>query len=174
MYKILLVEDEPEVLNAMVSTLHWNDLGFETPVACAHGQAAIDAMEGGFVPHAVITDICMPFVDGVQLTSYIAEHFPATLVVMLTGYDDFSYAHKAIKLKVYDYVLKPITPNSLRELATKLCNELDDRRVKNTDEFDALARERFLTSLLTAQLDEKTICDGLRVHKIPCDCPFWL
>lgn len=174
MYKILLVEDEPEVLNAMVSTLHWNDLGFETPVACAHGQAAIDAMEGGFVPHAVITDICMPFVDGVQLTAYISEHLPATLVVMLTGYDDFSYAHKAIKLKVYDYVLKPITPNSLRELATKLCNELDERRVKNTDEFDALARERFLTSLLTAQLDEKTICDGLRVHKIPYDCHFWL
>lgn len=173
MYKIMLVEDEPAVLNAMKDTLDWNSLSFHTPVACAHGQAATEAIEAGFVPDAVITDICMPFVDGVQLTEYLAQHCPQTLVALLTGYDDFAYAHKAIKLKVYDYVLKPITPKSLRHLAQRLCEELENRRIKHTDEFDALARERFFIQLLTATLDEKTIEDNLRVHRVPLCEPYW-
>ncbi|MDD4851204.1 MAG: helix-turn-helix domain-containing protein [Gemmiger sp.] len=173
MYKLMLVEDEPAVLNAMVSTLDWNALSFHTPVACAHGQAAIDAIESGFMPDAVITDICMPFVDGVALTEYLALHCPQALVVMLSGYNDFAYAHKAIKLKVYDYVLKPITPKGLRQLATRLCDELEDRRIRGADDFDALTRERFFANLLTAHLDEKTIADNLRVHKIEVDGPWW-
>lgn len=173
MYKIMLVEDEPAVLSAMTHTLDWQTMSFHPPVACANGQAAIAAIEAGFIPDAVITDICMPFVDGVQLTEHLAEHCPQALVVMLTGYDDFTYAHKAIKLKVYDYILKPITPKSLRQLVSRLCEELEDRRIKHTDEFDSLARERFFVQLLTARLDKKTIDDNFRVHHVSLCEPYW-
>lgn len=173
MYKIMLVEDEPAVLHAMATILDWNALSFHTPVACADGRAAIEAIEGGFVPDAVITDICMPFVDGVGLAEYLYAHCPQTLVVMLTGYNDFAYAHKAIKLKVYDYVLKPITPKAMRQLATRLCDELEDRRIRGTDEFDELTRERFFANLLSARLDSKTVADNFRVHRVEVSGPCW-
>lgn len=72
------------------------------------------------MPDVLITDICMPFVDGLELTRYINEHLPNTVVVILTGYDDFQYAHRAIKMQVYDYVLKPVTPASINELTDRL------------------------------------------------------
>lgn len=173
MYKIMLVEDEPALLKAMRDTLDWASLSFHPPVACTNGREAIENIEAGYLPDAVITDICMPFVDGVELTEYLARHCPQTLVVMLTGYDDFTYAHRGIKLKVYDYILKPITPKSLRLLAARLCEELENRRIKHTDEFDALARERFLLQLLTTRLDRKTIEDNFRVHRINPGTPYW-
>lgn len=173
MYKIMLIEDEPAVLKAMTDTPDWGSLSFHTPIACANGKVAIEIIESGFVPDAVITDICMPFVDGVALTEYLTEHCPQTIVAMLTGYDDFSYAHKAIKLRVFDYVLKPITPKSLCKLATRICEELENRRILHTDEFDKLAKERFFIKLLTEQLDNKTIEDNLRVHKVPTDFAYW-
>lgn len=173
MYKIMLVEDESAVLNAMANIIDWNSLSFHTPVACANGKEAIAAIDEGFIPDAVITDICMPFVDGVELTEYLSRHCPQTLVVLLTGYDDFAYAQKAIKLKVYDYVLKPITPKNICQLATRVCDELENRRIKNADNLDELAREQFFIKLLTSQLDEKTVLDNFRVHNISDSKPFW-
>lgn len=172
MYKLMLVEDQPEVLRAMTETLQWEELGFQRPIACADGRSAITRIEDGFAPNVVITDICMPFVDGLELAEYVAHHLPGTLVVMLTGYDDFQYAHKALRLKVFDYVLKPITPKSLRQLATRLREELDERRVKELDELDAHSRERFWTRLLTTGLSAATIDDHVRVHKLPVQGPF--
>lgn len=174
MYKIMLVEDEPAVLSAMTDTLDWQALSFHPPVGCPNGRAAIAEIKAGFAPDAVITDICMPFIDGVELTEYLSQNCPQTLVVMLTGYDDFAYAHKAIKLKVYDYVLKPTTPKSLRQIVSRLREELENRRILRADEFDALARERFIVQLLTTRLDKKTLEDNFRVHHIPPDAPFWM
>ena len=173
MYKIMLVEDETAMLRAMTDIIDWPAMAFYPPVACENGREAIKAIEDGFAPDAVITDICMPFTDGIALTEYLAEHCPKTLVVLLTGYDDFSYAHKALKLRVFDYVLKPITPKSLRQLAQRLYDELEDRRIRDVDSFDSLTRKRFFTGLLTSRLDPKTVQDSLRVYKLEAAGPWW-
>lgn len=173
MYKMMLVEDEPMVLDAMTNTIDWKSLGFHPPVSCAHGQQAIDRIEQGFLPDAVITDINMPFVDGIGLAEYLADHAPGALVVILTGYDDFAYAHKAIKLKVFDYVLKPITPANLRQLGGKLREVLDERRIKELDKADLLACDRFFSNLLTTQLDAGTVEENLRVHQIHATGNYW-
>ena len=120
MYKVLLAEDEVEVLSAMLKTIQWKNCGFEPPVGCQDGMKAIEILKEGFVPNLVITDICMPFADGLELTEYINANLPGTIVVILTGYDEFKYAHSAIKLKVYDYVLKPVTPGHMTELLNRL------------------------------------------------------
>jgi len=64
LYKVLLAEDEPEVLSAIIRTIRWEEHGFERPLACGDGQEAIEALKNGFVPHLIITDICMPIADG--------------------------------------------------------------------------------------------------------------
>lgn len=169
MYKIMLVEDEPEVLRAMTTTLRWEELHFHPPKACVDGRQALACLDEGFVPDAVITDINMPFVDGITLTQTISERCPHTIVVMLTGYDDFQYAHQAIKLKVFDYILKPVTPRLMTKLIGRLRDELDSRSVRCMDTIDLVARERFLCDLLSKRLDATLLENSLHVLKIPLE-----
>lgn len=166
MYKIMLAEDELEVLGAMLRTIRWTEHGFDPPVGCRDGREAIEKLEGGFVPDVLITDICMPFVDGLELTRYINEHLPNTVVVILTGYDDFQYAHRAIKMQVYDYVLKPVTPASINELTDRLRGELDERRLRNLDDSMQIVASYFLNQLMTRRLDAKRIEESCRAHKL--------
>lgn len=169
MYKVLLAEDEVEVLSAMLKTIHWKNCGFDTPVGCQDGMQAIEILKNGFVPNLVITDICMPFADGLELTEYINENLPGTIVVILTGYDEFKYAHSAIKLKVYDYVLKPVTPGRMTELLRRYKEELDERELKNLETSMDIVSGYFLNKLVTKKLDSSTIEKNCRVNKLTFD-----
>ena len=70
MYQIMLVEDEILVRESMVQNTNWRALGFDTPIACGDGREAMQALET-VRPDVVITDICMPFVDGLELAAHI-------------------------------------------------------------------------------------------------------
>ena len=166
MYKVLLAEDEVEVLSAMLKTIQWKSYGFETPIGCQDGMKAIEILKNGFVPNLVITDICMPFADGLELTEYIGENLPDTIVVILTGYDEFKYAHTAIKLKVYDYVLKPVTPSRMAELLNRFKQELDERELKNLENSMDIVSGYFLNKLVTQKLDPTTIEKHCRANKL--------
>lgn len=163
-YKIMLAEDETEVLGAMLRTIRWEKHGFETPVGCTDGRKAMEAVEAGFTPDVLITDICMPFVDGLELAEYIGKKLPETIVVILTGYDDFKYAQKAIKLQAFDYMLKPITPNALGDQMDKLKQELDKRRLESEDRSMQIVAEHFLNQLVSKRLDRSIIEENCRAH----------
>ena len=126
MYQIMLVEDEILVRESMVQNTNWHALGFETPIACADGREAMQMLETAH-PDVVITDICMPFVDGLELAAHIRARDPATIIVVLTGFSEFSYAQKAIKYHVNDYILKPVSPRDFDQLLQKLAQELRER-----------------------------------------------
>lgn len=164
MYKIMLAEDEQEVLNAMLGLIQWERHGFEPPIGCRDGREAIACLEGGFVPDAVITDICMPFVDGLALTRYLNEHVPEAIVVVLTGYDDFAYAQKAIQLQVYDYVLKPVTPARINDLIARLKERLDT--LQHRDDTLRIVSSHFLNRLVTKKLDNTTITENCKIHRL--------
>lgn len=166
MYKIMLAEDEPEVLTAIMDTIRWEDFSFLPPVGCRDGRDAIAALENGFTPDALITDICMPFVDGLDLTRYVMERFPRTVVVVLSGYDEFMYAQQALKLKVYDYVLKPVTPASIKTLLGRISEELDTRKINDIEDSMHILKRHFLTRLSTRRLDARALEENCRRHKI--------
>ena len=115
MYRLMLVEDEALVRGSMLENTRWEQLGFEVVSACADGREAIGQLNQ-VVPDVVITDIGMPHVDGIQLAGYIRTYFHQVLVVLLTGYGEFEYARSALKLQVFDYVLKPILPKQFDAL----------------------------------------------------------
>jgi two-component system response regulator YesN len=166
MYKVLLAEDEIEVLSAMLKTIQWKNFGFETPVGCGDGRKAIELLKDGFAPNLVITDICMPFADGLELTRYISENLPDTVVVLLTGYDEFEYAQTAIKLKVFDYILKPVTPGQLNEYLMKFKKELDERELKSSEHAMDIVSSYFLNKLVSKKLDASVIekyCSANRI-----------
>lgn len=84
-------------------------------------------------PDVVLTDICMPFMDGLELARNIITRFPHIKVIILTGHDEFEYAQTAVKVRVYDFLLKPITANELTVLLEKVRTELDNESKIRTD-----------------------------------------
>jgi len=124
---ILLVDDEPPVRRSMARAIA-RAFGDRHRVDEAEdGEEALDMLERR--PYdLVVTDIRMPAVDGMTLSKTIAERYPDTIVVLLTGYADFQYAREAIRLHVYDYLLKPVSVDILCELVEKIDREKAERR----------------------------------------------
>src|SRR5690625_1180705 len=99
MYTVLLVEDEQMIRNAIKKVVPWEKLGFKLIGGMENGKETIDFLKKRSVD-LIITDICMPFVDGLELTNYIRDNDMKTKIVIITGYDDFEYAKQALSLGV--------------------------------------------------------------------------
>src|SRR5699024_1573510 len=78
-----------------------------------------------FQPDVVMTDIRMPYMDGMELSSRIKTEFPATKILLFTGFDEFEYAKEAIHLELEEYILKPVNSVELTNVFTKLKIKLD-------------------------------------------------
>lgn len=126
MYKLMLVEDEAIVRESMIQNIDWERYGFTMACACENGRDAMEQI-ASVLPDVVVTDICMPFVDGLELARYLHEHYPSIFVVILTGFSEFSYAQQAIKLHVHDFILKPVVPKEFCAILEKLSADLDSR-----------------------------------------------
>ena len=114
MLKIFLAEDEVIVRETIKRMIPWEDLGFELVGEAADGEMALPLLLRQ-KPDLLITDIKMPFMDGLTLAKVAKKEIPGLKVVILSGYDDFNYAKQAINIGVEDYLLKPITKNALIE-----------------------------------------------------------
>ena len=124
MYRFLMVDDEEIVRRGFRRKIDWTSLDFEFLEPCENGEQAIEAIEA-LHPDVVMTDIAMPRVDGLGVAAYAAEHHPDIVIVILSGYDEFEYAQKAIKSNVFEYVLKPVTSRDLTGLLGRLKVRLD-------------------------------------------------
>lgn len=127
MYKILLVDDEILVREAIRDKIAWRELGFSLVGDCENGKEAVEFLKKEPVD-LVLTDICMPYMDGLELSKYLYENYPETAIVIFSGYSDFEYAKKAIQYKVSEYILKPITKSELSEVLVKAKEQLDEKK----------------------------------------------
>jgi len=132
MYRIILIDDEDEVREGIKAKTPWNECGFELVGDFENGRDAWEAMDG-LKPDAVITDICMPFMDGLELTGHIYERYRDVKVAIVTGFEDFDYAQRAIKLKVNDYLLKPLNSQEFTEYLLRMRRELDEEHARKQD-----------------------------------------
>ena len=89
-----------------------------------NGVKALEMMEE-FRPDVVMTDIRMPYMDGIALSRHIRQDFPATKIMFFSGFDEFEYAKEAIHLEIEDYILKPLDAEELTEILAKLKEKLD-------------------------------------------------
>lgn len=127
MYKVLLVDDEILVREAISAKVEWNQLGFELAGDFQNGKEAIEFLEKTDVD-VVLTDICMPYVDGMELSKYIYENSPQTEVIIFSGFSDFEYAKQAIQYQVAEYLLKPVTKQELSKVLLGVKDKLDSER----------------------------------------------
>ena len=100
MYTLLLVDDEEEVIEAIVKKVKWEELGFQVAGHANNGFKAMDMLEE-MQPDVVMTDIRMPYMDGLELCAHIKAKYPATKILLFTGFDDFEYAKSFLAGKNY-------------------------------------------------------------------------
>lgn len=161
MYKVLLVDDEILIREAIQNHINWENLGYILVDNCQNGKEAMDILENTHID-LLITDICMPYVDGLELTKYVYENYPLVKVIILSGYSDFNYAKEALKYHVLDYVLKPVTIKELNNLLIDIKKNLSVTLVSKhkLDQLEYIyeknrlkQRQDFLLSMLSPEFN---------------------
>ncbi len=178
MYNVMLVDDEEEVRVAIEKKINWEELGFNVVGSAGNGFDALDmALERR--PDVVMTDINMPFMNGLEFSKQLKAELPTTKFVILSGYDEFEYAKEAIELSVEEYILKPINSDELYQLFSRLKVRLDDetetrRKLEqlekylldtttNAGDLVEQAKEYILQHYKEADLSVDKICSFLNV-----------
>lgn len=124
MYRVFLVEDEQLIREGIKHLVEWEEYGFRFVGEAADGELAWPLIQKD-KPDIVITDIRMPFMDGLALSHLIKKNMPDTLIIILSGYDDFNYAKRAIEIGVSQYLLKPLSKDQLVEVLLQLKKKKD-------------------------------------------------
>jgi two-component system response regulator YesN len=123
-YKVFLVEDEIVTREGIRDTVDWGAAGYQFCGEAPDGEIALPLIYERR-PETVITDIKMPFMDGLQLCRILRETLPATKIIILSGHDEFKYAQEAIQIGVTEYLLKPIIPQDLLAALRKVARQID-------------------------------------------------
>lgn len=118
MNKLLIVEDEDMLRDALVNSIDWASLGYEVREA-ADGREALQVARG-FGPDIVVTDVRMPHMDGLALSAALREELPMAQIAILSGHDEFKIAQQALRIGVREYATKPIRPGELIQLVERM------------------------------------------------------
>lgn len=124
MYKVLIVDDEDLFRDYLKNKILWENYGFHVYEQAKNGSEAFKIVQTQ-TPDLVFLDINMPLMDGIELSGKIKECSPATCIIIVSGYSEFEYARKAVKIGVDDYILKPFSQKELVEAVERTKCKLD-------------------------------------------------
>lgn len=183
LYRIMLVDDEEEVRKAMIRKMDWEQLGFTVVGDAENGEDALEKLEL-LEPDVVMTDIRMPYMDGLTLVARIREKYPFIKILIFSGYDDFEYAKQAIKYRVTEYILKPVNGEELAEILKRvrisLDEEIEQRRnismlQESYENSLPMLREVFLNDLVSRGADLSGVAPKLKEYGVDIlDARKWL
>ena len=172
--KVFLVEDETVIREGLRDRMPWDQFGYRFVGEAADGEMALPLIRKT-MPDVLITDIKMPFMDGLSLSKIVSKEFPKMKIIIISGYDDFEYARQAIEVGVDQYLLKPVTKmklkNVLLELKEKIeqDQEQEDYRTQfqnEIQEYEQFSRRRFMEKILEGELSVKEIYDEAQRQSI--------
>lgn len=163
MWRVVIIEDEDLLREGLKSCFDWEKKGFEIVGDADNGRKALELIREKR-PDVVFTDIKMPFMDGITMTERLKDEFPEMKVVIISGYDEFEFARRALKAGVSEYILKPLNLKQLEELLENMDRELREREEKNREWYRLYEIEESSRSSLRQNLLEK-----LLFRKIPVE-----
>ncbi len=167
MLKVFLVEDETVIREGLRDKIPWEQYGYQFIGEAADGEIALPLIRKTR-PDVLITDIKMPFMDGLSLSKIVSVEFPKMKIIIISGYDDFEYARQAIEVGVGQYLLKPITKQIMRKTLLDLKEKIEQDMEKNDyqvqfqnemHEYEQFSRRHFFEKMLEGELSVKDIYD---------------
>lgn len=167
-YRVLIVDDEEIMRDSFKSLLPWSKLGFEVCALLGDGKEAMDYIQNNAVD-LIITDIKMPFFSGIDIAQYVQEHAPNPFVVLLSGYEDFDYARKAITYGVRHYWLKTMPFSDIVANLSAIKQELDARHQEKqylSDLLPILKKQCFVDLILGAIITKEELLNRLYLAKL--------
>ena len=172
MFKMLIADDEPKIRWDIRNAADWKGLGIGPICEAEDGEIAL-RKAAGFQPDIVLVDICMPFVNGLDFIRRVKRILPESIVIIITVYDDFPYAQQAVKLQVFDYLLKPIDRGQLLESIRKAKEALAHRHAFRSliRSSDTELKKKFLLSLIGGRLTKQEAQEQARLFRIPFAAP---
>jgi two-component system, response regulator YesN len=182
LHKIFLVEDEIVTREGIRDSVDWASAGYQFCGDAADGEMALPLIRERR-PSVVITDIRMPFMDGLQLSSILRETLPEVKIIILTGHSEFKYAQQAIGLGVTEYLLKPVSAKEIVEVLRKVGRQIEQESLSSellhtlqvqSAEYNAVLREQLLLNLANGVLSSgEAIAQG---HSLGMDllAPWYL
>lgn len=135
MIKVLIADDEPRIRRGIKSIIDWEDSEFEFVGEAGDGEVALEIAKE-MKPDLLLLDICMPFLNGLDLIEEVKKVLGNPIIIIISGHDEFNYAQTALRLNVFDYILKPIDRENLKMIIGKAKDEIIERRSqKEINEF---------------------------------------
>lgn len=180
-YTVMLVDDEEDVIQAIMKKIKWDELGFEVAGYAHNGLEALELAQET-LPDVVMTDIKMPYMDGLELASHLKEQYPTIKIIIFSGFDEFEYAKEAIRLEAEEYILKPIDSEELSCIFTRIKESLDQEIAAKRDiqklqnyymDNLPMLQENFYKALVEGQLIGRSIDDYISDYKIELKGPLY-
>ncbi|MCX7709037.1 MAG: response regulator [Clostridia bacterium] len=182
MYKVFLVDDEIAIREGIRDNVRWENTNFIFSGEAPDGEIALPLIQE-MKPDILITDIKMPFMDGLQLSRIIRKSMPWIKIIILSGHDEFSFAREAMRIGVTEYLLKPVSSSdlieSLNKVALQIENEKKERenaeKIKKQLEQNApLFRDKFLNELSLGMISPIDVIDSCARFQINIISKFYL
>jgi len=181
MFKVFLVEDEIVVREGIRKNIHWESYGFLYSGDAQDGELALPLIRQ-IQPDLLITDIKMPFMDGLALIELVRRELPRTKIIIISGHDDFSYAQQAIRMGVEQYLLKPIVKGKMVEILVELYKKMEAeqqqqeylaRFQREVQEYETFTRRRLFEQIVTGGLSVLEISETAKALDIDVNAPFY-
>lgn len=182
LYSVLMVDDEEEVIRIIRKKIDWESLGF---VVCGQARNGLEALEmvEELQPDVVMTDIKMPYMDGLELVRRLKEKNLGIHTIVLSGFDEFEYVKQAISLEVEEYLLKPIDSSEILKVFGKVKKTLDDERNLQQNiaylehyyqQSIPILREGFLSDLMDSAIPEDQFENYTKEYGITLTGPLYV
>lgn len=162
MYKIIVVEDDQIIRRGICQTIPWEEHGFVIAGEASDGENGLELIEK-VQPHVVISDINMPFLNGLEMVKQLKDKAPDTRFIFLTGYEEFTYAQQALQLKAFDYLLKPVDSSHLLQKVKEAVDEWEKiaEKEKKISNSMPILEQKFFQKLMQNGDDRLDIEKGL-------------
>ncbi|MDR1482033.1 MAG: response regulator [Synergistaceae bacterium] len=127
MYKVFFVDDEAAMRTGLRDSINWERSDFTLVGEAPDGELALSLISET-LPDILITDVKMPFMDGLELSRRVTRTMPWVKIIILSGHDEFEYAQQAIRIGVSEYLLKPVTSETLFRTLESAAREIEAER----------------------------------------------
>ena len=181
MVKIFLAEDEKIVREGIKNGIPWEKYGFEFSGEAADGELAYPLILKS-KPDILLTDIRMPFMDGLELAEMVKKELPELHIMFFSGYDDFEYAKRAIKIGAADYLLKPVSSSQLLEALERMSETIMQERsekgyklafCKQQEERKRIERDRLFDAIVSGKMSLSELLKKGHEHNLSLSAPMY-